>query len=102
MTEPIQRLDTSNDVAPGPVVVRYNLLAIVSFVSAFVVPIAAIVTGVLALSQLKTSQELGRGLSKAGVILGFVLTAVQIVFFTIWGILFFGAITGNEGFLTNL
>jgi hypothetical protein len=48
-----------------------NTLAIVSLVSAFVVSLAAVITGHIALSQIKKTGENGRGLAIAGLILGY-------------------------------
>jgi heme A synthase len=50
---------------------RTNVLAIVSLVTAFVVSLAAIITGHIALAQIKRTGEKGRGLALAGVILGY-------------------------------
>jgi heme A synthase len=47
------------------------VLAIVSLVTAFVVSLAAIITGHIALAQIKRTGEKGRGLALAGVILGY-------------------------------
>ena len=55
--------------APPP---HFNVLAIVSFVSAFVVSLAAIITGHIAISQIKKTGERGRGLAIAGLVLGYV------------------------------
>ncbi|MDH6237976.1 DUF4190 domain-containing protein [Cryobacterium sp. CG_9.6] len=55
---------------PGPD--TFNVLAIVSFVSAFVVSLAAIICGHIALSQIKKTGEKGRGLAIAGLVLGYV------------------------------
>jgi peptidyl-prolyl cis-trans isomerase B (cyclophilin B) len=74
--------------APTAQPVRTNVLAIVSFIAAFFVPVAAIVTGHLAISQIRRTGEEGRGLAKAGVILGYIFTAVMVVFFIVWLSLF--------------
>ena len=55
--------------APGS---QYNVLAIVSLVSAFFVSLAAIITGHIALSQIKRTGENGRGLAIAGLVIGYV------------------------------
>jgi hypothetical protein len=51
---------------------KYNVLAIVSLISAFFVSLVAIITGHIALSQIKKTGEKGRGLALAGTILGYV------------------------------
>ncbi|TDW29650.1 DUF4190 domain-containing protein [Cryobacterium psychrophilum] len=54
---------------PGPE--TFNVLAIVSFVSAFVVSLAAVICGHIALSQIKKTGEKGRGLAIAGLVIGY-------------------------------
>jgi uncharacterized protein YacL len=51
---------------------KYNVLAIVSLVSAFFVSLVAIITGHIALSQIKRTGEQGRGLAIAGLVLGYI------------------------------
>jgi hypothetical protein len=59
----------------------YNVLAIIAFVSAFVVPLVLpIVLGYIALGQIKRTSEGGRGLALAAVILGWIFT----VFFVLY------------------
>ena len=55
---------------PFPQAPKTNTLAIISLVSAFFVSLAAIITGHIALGQIKRSGESGRGLALAGLILG--------------------------------
>ncbi|MCU1482674.1 MAG: hypothetical protein JWQ19_3460 [Subtercola sp.] len=71
--------------APGaPAGIRpLNVLAVISLVSAFFVSVAAVVTGHIALSQIKrrTAQgrpEQGRGLAVAGLVIGYVGVAAGI------------------------
>ena len=70
---------------PAP---RTNPLAIVSFVSAFVMSIVAVITGHIALSQIKRTGEGGRGFALAGLIIGYAGIGLAVVFFVIWLILF--------------
>ena len=56
-----------------------NVLAIVALVSAFFIPVAGIVCGHLALGQIKRTGENGRGLALAGLIIGYVLTALIVL-----------------------
>ncbi|MGO4691394.1 DUF4190 domain-containing protein [Glaciibacter sp. 2TAF33] len=51
---------------------KYNVLAIVSLVSAFFISLVAIITGHIALGQIKKTGEQGRGLAIAGLVLGYV------------------------------
>jgi hypothetical protein len=57
----------------------YNVLAIVGFVLAFVVPIGGIVCGHIALAQIRRTHERGRGLALAATILGYVFVAFFVV-----------------------
>jgi hypothetical protein len=58
---------------------KYNVLSIVSLVSAFFVSLVAVITGHIALSQIKRTGEKGRGLAIAGLILGYLSIAATIV-----------------------
>ena len=72
--------------APEP---RTNVLAIISLVSAFFVSLAAVITGHIALAQIKRTGENGRGLALAGLIIGYVGIAAGVLFVIIWFALFF-------------
>ncbi|MDM7888794.1 DUF4190 domain-containing protein [Curtobacterium sp. RHCJP20] len=61
---------------PAPATERYNVLAIVGFILAFVVNIAGLVVSIIALSQVKRTGERGRGLALAGVI----ISAISLLF----------------------
>jgi hypothetical protein len=50
---------------------KYNVLAIVSFVSAFFISLVAIITGHIALGQIKRTGEQGRALAIWGLVLGY-------------------------------
>ena len=61
---------------------KYNVLAIVSLVTGILfISLVAIITGHLALSQINKSQEKGRGLAIAGLVLGYVGILVSILLF---------------------
>jgi hypothetical protein len=88
MTE-LPALDQPQDSAaeaetPTAQPIRTNVLAIVAFIAAFVVPVAAIVLGHLAFSQIRRTGEEGAGLAKAGLILGYIFTAAMVAFFIVW------------------
>lgn len=68
--------------ATGPA--KTNVLAIVSLVSAFFVSLAAIITGHIALSQIKKTGEQGRGLAIAGLIIGYIGLVVGILVVIFW------------------
>ena len=75
-----------------PVVpLKTNVLAIISLIAAFVFPLAAVITGYIAQSQIRRTGEEGRGMARAGVIIGILGTLVQVVFFIIWFSLFLTA-----------
>ncbi|GAA4143959.1 DUF4190 domain-containing protein [Leifsonia shinshuensis] len=75
---------------PAP---RTNVLAIVSLVSAFAVSIVAVITGHIALSQIKRTGEAGRGMALAGLIIGYVGIAFVALFFIVWLVLFFSVMS---------
>ncbi|QWT22987.1 DUF4190 domain-containing protein [Subtercola sp. PAMC28395] len=58
---------------------RTNVLAIVAFALSFVVPLAAIVTGHIALGQIKRTGEQGHGFALAGTIIGYALTGLALI-----------------------
>jgi hypothetical protein len=82
---------------------KTNALAVVSLVAGIanfvllfgVGAIVAVITGHIALRQLRTNGENGRGLALTGVILGWVgvgLTLLGVIFFVIWFVVLFGTI----------
>lgn len=79
-----------------PVQQKTNVLAIISLIAAFVMPLAAIITGHIALSQISRTGEQGQGLAKAGLILGYVFVAV-VVLLVIAYILFFVVLISTQG-----
>ena len=61
---------------------KYNVLAIVSLVTGVLfISLVAIITGHIALSQIKKTQEKGRGLAIAGLVLGYAGIVLGILFF---------------------
>ncbi|WP_162236926.1 DUF4190 domain-containing protein [Agreia sp. Leaf283] len=80
---------------------RYNVLAIVSFVSAFFLSLVAVITGHMALGQIKRTAEKGRGLAIAGLVLGYagivggIITIIALVVMAIAGIGLFATIATN-------
>jgi Domain of unknown function (DUF4190) len=58
---------------------KTNTLAIVAIILGFVVPVGGIITGHIALGQIKRTGEAGHGLALTGTIVGYVLTALYIV-----------------------
>lgn len=69
-TGPADAPDSTGTPAPQ----HTNVIAILSLVLGFVVPVAGIVTGAIALAQIKRTGEKGRGLAIGGIAAGGVLT----------------------------
>ena len=62
---------------------RTNPLAIVALIAAFVVPLAGIICGHIALAQIKRTGERGHGLALAGTILGYVFVLLGVLIFVV-------------------
>lgn len=75
---------------------KYNVLAIISLVSAFFVSLAAIICGHIALSQIKKTGERGRGLAIAGLVLGYLGVITGIIVFVVLVLAWIAAI--NSGY----
>lgn len=56
-----------------------NTMAIVALVLAFIVPLVGAILGHVALGQIKRTGESGHGLALAGVIIGWVFTAIAAI-----------------------
>lgn len=78
---------------------RTNVLAIVALIAAFVVPLAGIICGHIALGQIKRTGEAGHGLALWGTILGYVFTVVYILIIVL-SILVPLLIIGSSGYTT--
>jgi Domain of unknown function (DUF4190) len=89
MTEP-----TPAPMATGP---RTNTLAIIALIGAFVVPLAGIICGHIALGQIKRTGEGGHGLALAGTVLGYIFTAFWILYFVIVVVILGAASTAGYG-----
>jgi hypothetical protein len=66
-----------------------NTLAILALVFGFIIPIAGIICGHIARGQIKRTGESGDGLALAGLILGYVLTGLTVLFIIGYAIFFF-------------
>ncbi|WP_256041409.1 DUF4190 domain-containing protein [Cryobacterium sp. SO1] len=62
---------------------KWNVLAIISLVSAFFVSLAAVICGHIALSQIKKTGEKGRGLAIAGLVLGYLGLISGLIFIVV-------------------
>lgn len=65
--------------APAPVQAKTNTLAIVALISVFFVNLLGIILGHIALNQIKTTGEGGRGLALAAVIIGYASVVIGII-----------------------
>jgi peptidyl-prolyl cis-trans isomerase B (cyclophilin B) len=83
---------------PAP---KTNVLAIVAIILGFIVPIGGIITGHIALSQIKKTGESGHGLALTGTIVGYVLSAAWIAFWIVYIVVILGAIAvgTSDGYL---
>lgn len=72
---------------PYPAQQPTNTMAIVALVSSFFISLAGIICGHIALNQIKKSGEQGRGLAMAGLIIGYVFTAIYVIIIVIYVIL---------------
>jgi hypothetical protein len=87
---------TDNIYAPAPAYAASrptNVLAIIALIAScigFTVP--GIIMGHIALHQIKTSGEGGHGLALAGVIVGYSLLAITVVFVVIYVIVVIGIV----------
>jgi Domain of unknown function (DUF4190) len=81
-------------MATGP---KTNTLAIVALILGFLVPVGGIITGHIALGQIKRTGEAGHGLALAGTVIGYVLTVfyvLLILFSILVPLLFLGTYGG--------
>jgi hypothetical protein len=78
---------------------KTNTLALVGFISAFVIPIAGLILGILARRELDRpgSNESGRGLARWAMVLGVIGMAGQVLFFIWWATAFAAALNHAPG-----
>ena len=109
MTDQVSVPEASSTTPAAPAygpTAPWNVLAIVSLVTSLVgFGLAGIITGHLALGQLKTSGEQGRGLALAGTIVGYVGIAAVLLFTLIMiamavfvPLVFMGIVAGTRGY----
>lgn len=94
--------NTETGVPPSPTAPTYpypylyspvpptNVLAIVALIASFVVPLAGVICGHIALAQVKRTGENGHGLALGGVIVGYCFLAVGFLLGIIY-VFFIGA-----------
>lgn len=74
--QPTTQHPSAAPYSPAP---RTNTLAIVSLVLAFVAPLIGFILGFIALSQVKSRGENGRGLALGAVIVGGIITLLYVI-----------------------
>ena len=65
--------------AYAPVVSKTNTLAIVALISSFFVSVVGIILGHVALNQIKTTGEGGRGMAIAALVIGYAAVAITAI-----------------------
>lgn len=68
---------------PAATAAKTNTLAIIALVASFFVSIVGIVLGHIALNQIKTTGEGGRGLAIAALVIGYVAVAFTVIIFIV-------------------
>ena len=82
----------------GAPAARWNTLAIISLVASIIgIHLAGIITGHIALSQIKKTGEQGNILAIIGLILGYLGIVVVVILVILWFTLIFGA--ASAGFM---
>ena len=82
----------------GAPAARWNTLAIISLVASIIgIHLAGIITGHIALSQIKKTGEQGNILAIIGLILGYLGIVVVVILVIVWFTLIFGA--ASAGFM---
>lgn len=72
--------------APAPASAKTNGLAIAALVSSFFISLLGIILGHIALNQIKTTGEGGRGLAIAALVIGYASIAVALIAFVVIGV----------------
>ena len=81
---------------------KYNALAIVSLVTGVLfISLVAIITGHIALSQINKSQEKGRGLAIAGLVLGYAGILLSILIFFLFFVPLFAYVANDPSILNG-
>lgn len=79
---------------------KTNVLALVGFIVAFVLPVVGMILGIVARNQLNIpgNPESGRGFARWAIIVGAVGTLFQLAFFILWFSMFFTAMSNSPAF----
>ena len=86
MTDPTPAPTPYTAPATGPARPT-NVLSIIALIGAFVIPLAGIIVGFIALGQIKRTGEGGHGLALAGVVLGFVFSILYVILIIVGAVL---------------
>jgi Domain of unknown function (DUF4190) len=70
MSTPEHQAPRPQQEGAEPAPVRTNTLSIVAFISAFFMGVTGVVLGLVALNQIRTTSERGRGLAVAALVIG--------------------------------
>lgn len=77
MSTPQQKAPRPQHQGEEPAPVRFNILSIAAFVSSFLVGgVTGVILGLVALNQLNTTGERGRGLAIAALVISFVYMVI--------------------------
>lgn len=76
MSTPQYKAPPPQHKGDGSAPVRTNPLAVAAFVSAFFIGVTGVILGFIALNQIKTTGERGRGLAIAALVVGCAYTAI--------------------------
>ena len=80
---------------------RYNLFALIAFISTFMVPILGVVFGHAAIKQIDVTGEPGRGFARAGLILGYVFIGLSLMAVVVY-VVAIGAMVAGMGTMGNV
>lgn len=69
--------------APAPTPAKTNTLAIAALISSFFVSLLGVILGHIALSQIKTTGEGGRGMAIAALVIGYVSMGLAVIIISI-------------------
>ncbi|GAA4159089.1 hypothetical protein GCM10022286_12920 [Gryllotalpicola daejeonensis] len=68
----------------------FNVMALIAFIGAFIIPVVGIVCGHITLAEYRKGlPERGREYAKAGLILGYIFTAIWVVLAILWIVFLF-------------
>lgn len=76
MSTPQHKAPPPQHQGEEPVPIRINTLSTAAFVSSFLIGVTGVILGVIALNQIKTTGERGRGLAIAALIIGCAYMAI--------------------------